>query len=46
MIRALRPLPEFKIPNPDAEIPSEAIEAVAALLLDLVEVTDEPGEHN
>ena len=46
MIRAAHPLPDFAISNPEAEIPPEAIEAVAAMLLDLVEGEDRAeSEH-
>ena len=46
MIRAVTPLPEFEIPNPSAEVPAEAVELVAAMLLDLAENTERAeSEH-
>ena len=44
MIRAAKPLPEFDIANPTAPVPTAAIEAVAAMLLDLVEGAEEESE--
>lgn len=46
MIRAVQPLPDFDTPNPEAPVSADAIEAVAAMLLDLVEREDRAeSEH-
>ncbi len=44
MIAAAKSEPEFTVSNPDAPISQDAIDIVAALLLDVVDGRDAAGE--